>query len=102
MPGMGIHDYSRNAVAAYLAAHFPDYKLGDRYDAGTKAQVFRASKKGQRYVLIVDETFFRNKTSATISSALQALEVADALYRSGTILLDDNGVHDAGDRIISR
>ena len=90
-----MHDYRRQAVAAYLEAHFAEHKLGDRYDAHAKAQVFRLSTKGERYVLIVDETFLYGKTAGEISSALRTLDVADALHRFGTILLDEHGVHES-------
>lgn len=89
-----MHDYSRHVVAEYLQAHFPDHKIADRYDPDAKAQVFRLSKKGQRYILIVGESFFRDKTSGELSNFVQTLKVADALYRYRTAVLDERGVYE--------
>lgn len=87
-----ISDFKRRVVGEYLARYFSDCKLGEHYDYETDTQVFRLSKKGDRYVLKIARGYFDEKRAEEIAGQLEMLKVARALNEFRSVLLTNRGL----------
>lgn len=91
-----ISDFKRRAVGEYLSRYFGDCKLGERYDHEADTQVFRLSRKGDRYVLRIARRYFEDRRAGDIAVQLETLKVAAVLTESRDLLLTDEGLEKAG------
>lgn len=82
-----------NAVKEYLANHFPNYVIEDRYDYSIDAQVFKLTKLSTRYLAKVSEDFFSDKSVAEVKEGLNEYEFANVIRENDLpVMLTGRGI----------
>lgn len=80
-------------VKEYLAKHFPNYVIEDRYDYSIDAQVFKLTKFATRYLTKVSEDFFSDKSVKEVKEGLDEYEFAEVIRENEfPVLLTGRGM----------